>query len=164
MEQSKKLLFYPMYGVCILESVEKEDDLENLQSSYNLYFPKQGLRMLIPQQRALQKCIRPLSNVDYFLSSRAQFYGEYAQLPLNPSERRCFLQAKIESGLLQDHFGIIRDIICSKAYNLKMNSHDRSILSMAREMLVSELMYVLNLSADDAGRYLKEDIEKRQLG
>ncbi|MDY8025574.1 hypothetical protein [Paenibacillus polymyxa] len=34
MEQSKKLPFYPMYGVCILESIEKEDDLETLQTSF----------------------------------------------------------------------------------------------------------------------------------
>ncbi|MFK4303775.1 MULTISPECIES: hypothetical protein [unclassified Paenibacillus] len=162
MVPSRELLFYPMYGVCSMETGEEKSDLQDLLSCYSLYFPKQELHMLIPKQRAQQKGIRPLSNVDSILSSRALFFGEYARLPFNTSERRIVLQARIESGCLHDHFGIIRDMICAKGYNLKLNSHDRSILSLAREMLESELMYVLNISADDASTYLREDIEKRQ--
>ncbi|WP_440119314.1 hypothetical protein [Paenibacillus sp. QZ-Y1] len=163
MEQSQKSLFYPLYGVCILESVEQGHGPDNQQCYYNLYFPKQELRLYIPEQRALQKHIRPLSNADSLLNARTLFFGEPTKFPLDPSQRRPLLQMKLESGLLQDHFGIIRDMLCAKDYSLKLNTNDRSILSMAKEMLINELMHVLNISAEDAATYVKEDIEKRQL-
>ncbi|OMF17795.1 hypothetical protein BK131_07545 [Paenibacillus amylolyticus] len=85
------------------------------------------------------------------------------RLPLDPSKRRILLQMKLESRLLQDHFAIIRDTLCAKDYSLKLNNNDRSILHMAKEMLVTEIMYVLNIATKDASTYVKEDMEKRQL-
>jgi|GEM_PF-4720723 len=163
MEQSPKRLFYPLYGVCILESVAQGGEPDNQEWYYNLYFPKQELRLYIPEQRALQKHIRPLSSADSLLNARADFFGEPERLPLDPSKRRILLQMKLESGLLQDHFAIIRDTLCAKDYSLKLNNNDRSILHMAKEMLVNEIMYVLNIATKDASTYVKEDMEKRQL-
>lgn len=165
MEQARQLLFYPLYGACILESVEQQTDKVGEGSGdqvFHLYFPKQELRMMIPKQRAQERGIRPLSDVDTLLQARAEFFGNHVELPLDASKRREHLQARIDTGLLREYFGVIRDLLCAKVYALKLNTHDRSTMNTARDMLISELTLVLNFSAEDASAYLKQDIEKRQ--
>lgn len=162
MKHAKRILVYPLHGICTLEAIENRVYQEQLRPYYNLYFPKLRLRLWVPEQRALQKGLREVSDTSSVMIAKTVFFEKHQELPQNTTDRYHLLKEKIECGHVQDYFQILRDIICAKIYKLKLNAHDRSVYQIAQEMLVNELGYVLDISATDATSYIKEEIEKRQ--
>ncbi|WP_342424002.1 CarD family transcriptional regulator [Paenibacillus sp. FSL E2-0178] len=154
-------VFYPLNGVGIFDSEVKRIFMDDTKAYYKVYFPLQKMTMFIPKDKEQKKGIRPLSTLEYLHETRKMFFEEFSRLPVMTSERHIILQERIESGDVTDVVTIIRDLICSPKYNLRLNGHDKYMLTTACDMLAHELMYAADISMKEAQVLIKKDIDLR---
>lgn len=157
-------VFYPLQGAGIVKDLEMHEFSGRRRKYLSITFPLNKLDILIPQEHVAELGIRPLSTPDVLDQSRARFFEEYKSLPQDPTKRRSLLQSKIKTGSLADEMELIRDLICSGKEPVRLSHHDRYILEVACRMLISEMMFIEDISYDFAKQLVKEDMEIRLNG
>ena len=164
MMKSGDQIFYPMQGVGIIESIETHQFTEVPMEYYKVYFPLNRMNILIPQDKAAGKGMRPLATPEALDQSRAVFFGKPMKLPPDPAKRRLTIQAKIESGNLFETAAVIRDLVCMEQQQVRLTPYDRSSLQTVCKLLALELMFIEEVPLELAKQLIKEDIELRLSG
>ncbi|MGG4220595.1 CarD family transcriptional regulator [Paenibacillus jamilae] len=161
MTNYKNYIFYPLYGVGILDINEIHSFDNQTKKYYKINIIKKKLDIFIPVEDAADKGLRPLSTKSQWLKAHKQFFKNYICLPVDAKERRLLLQKKLSSGILSQQIEIIRDVSITDKLNFKLPIGDKDILKNACSMLADELMYIKNISYDIAFKEITLEIKKR---
>lgn len=157
-----ELVFYPLHGVGLLQEEVKCLYEEKEIVYFKVHFEKNKLDILIPADSAYRYGIRPLTSPKMLERSVCNFFNIYKKLPVSSSYRKKTLDKKLRSGKILCVIEIIRDLVCAPKYGLKLGFQDKSMLEAARNLLVGELMYVLNLTIEEASDTVNKMIRKQQ--
>lgn len=154
------LVYYPLHGVGVL--LEKATRLyENQEKAYfNFFFEEIKMNIFIPEDTLKEKGIRALASPEMLKHSQNHFFEKFSKLPNLPSKRRKLLLRKLEKGDILNVTEVIRDLVCSYQYNLKLGSKDKMLLAKACSLMKSELIHSLEISEEKASEILRENISQ----
>lgn len=156
-----EMVFYPLHGVGLLK--EKVTNLyeDKPKDYFKVYFEELKMDILIPEDSAEQQGVRPLTSPEMLEKSQFHFFERSCELPALASDRKKLLDQKLKSGDIFNITEVIRDLVCAPQYDLKLGSKDKQLLEAACKLLKDELMYVLNMSSEQASESLKQNMKSR---
>ncbi|UNK19379.1 hypothetical protein MNQ98_04925 [Paenibacillus sp. N3/727] len=159
-----ELVFYPLYGVGLLEEKVTLPHEDEKKDYFKVYFEELKMNIFIPEDSAEHQGVRPLSSPETLERSKALFFGRFCELPELASDRKKILFQKLKSGDILNVSEVIRDLVCAPKYDLRLNSQDKQLLDTACNMLKIELMHVLSISSERAADSLKQTMKLRLKG
>jgi len=149
-------IFYPMHGAGIIDGIEEKEILGEKKKYYIIKIVLKNIKIMVPIDKVDQLIIREvvepdiIENVLSLMRTRegAPYIHSY-------QERQRTNIEKIKSGDIFEEAQVICELTSlSKIKRLGMG--ERMLLNNAREMLISELMLVKGISAEDAEKILDE--------
>lgn len=152
-------IVYPMHGAGEITGVEEQEVGGEKKSYYVLRLPMGNLKLMLPVDKVEEIGLRDiigeekLSEVEEVLSGKA----EKTQGSWN--KRFHANLDRMKSGDILDVAAVARNL---ERQNLKkkLSAGERRILDLARQILISELVFVLNKTDDEVSVWVDEKIFK----
>jgi CarD family transcriptional regulator len=146
---------HPQYGggyVAGIESIEVGGEkIECLK----IRCVSKGRKIFVPRGSVELAAIRPPLNGRRFAELKRTLTGEPEKLNRNFNRRMKVVKTKLESGDPLQVGEVLRDLYPKWSDN-SLSSSDQRIFEKCRDLLVSELALIRNVSYEDALEYLEE--------
>ncbi len=154
------VIFYPMHGAGFIEAIEEKEILGENKLYYVLKIPHMSVRIMIPKEKAASSGIRRVVDPDIMENALECFFQGTTDPDIYINNRYCISinRNKIKSGDIYQGTEIIRDLI-RKSKKIKLGTEDKNMLDNARQILVSELIQVKGIDAEEAEIILDKVIQ-----
>lgn len=155
-------VFYPAYGVCIIDSIEKKIINGMNKSCYRVHLVNNPMTVTIPEDLAGKNNMRLVSDsqkIDSILE-RADYNKKDLNelLKCNYKIRKEEFIRKIKNGSVEEYMQVISSLTRLKC-NHNLNSSERQILYRARKILIEEICISKHISKEEADRLLEKSMK-----
>lgn len=149
-------IFYPMHGAGIIDGIEEKEILGEKKKYYIIKIVLKNIKIMVPIDKVDQLIIREVVEPDIIENVLSLMRTREGAPDIHSyQERQRTNIEKIKSGDIFEEAQVICELTSlSKIKRLGMG--ERMLLNNAREMLISELMLVKGISAEDAEKILDE--------
>lgn len=134
-------LIHPTYGLGTVESIEDKDLLGDLVTMATVFFPEEGLRMMLncnQEESLLRPVIKP-AQVKEVLQALRQSAGEG---PNRSAWRQRVNLEKLKSNDLFETVQVIKNLALVRHRKKKLNERETTMLERSTRILVDELAFV----------------------
>ena len=146
---------YPMHGAGIIEAVETCEVQGQDREYYVLKLPMGSLKVMIPVDNADNIGLRDIISAREAREVVAVLREKPDRAVGSWNKRFHANLERMKKGDLKDVAAVARNLMLQDKQR-KVSSGERRVLDLAKQILVSELVYALNLTPEDA----EEQIEK----
>ena len=156
-------IVHPIHGAGILRDIDQRTVRGKLMSYYVIDFPHSDLgQVMVPVDMAEKVGLRTINNkscIDEIFTSLSEPFTEAEE-----EESKSFHQRyrdyldKIQSGDLVQVAKVYR-LLCRRSMLKPLGTKDKSLFETARQLLTSEVVYAKNVSDEQAGKMLDEEME-----
>ena len=152
------MVVYPHHGAAVVEDLVKLEKFGKQTTYIKLRMPH-GLTLMIPVENSEQVGLREvvsrkeLDKVFDLLREDASF------MPVLWGQRYKANMAKLTSGDIYDVAEVVRNLSL-RARARELSSAEKRMLAEAREILISELIFVVDSNEGDAEEMLDEVLER----
>lgn len=148
-------IIYPLHGIGYIEAIEEKEVLGVNQIYYTIRIPQTNLSISIPSDKLSSSGIRQIADSTVIEEVLKSFNLDSTDPLLYENNRYCnyINKEKIRSGDIYKGTEIIRDLT-RKNLLAKLGKEDAKMLEDARNIFISELMQVKNLSKEQANELL----------
>lgn len=152
-------LFYPLYGMCKINAIERKEVFGNLELCYIMSIPKANMEITIPVDKAEKIGIRKVVEEDILEEMLNTFNLGETDPIIFENQRYCkdINKKKFKSGNISQGIEIIRDLT-RKSHINKLGQDDSTMLDNARKVFVGEMMEVKGITQEQAICLLDETI------
>lgn len=154
-------VFYPAYGVCIIDSIEKKVINGMNKSCYRVHLVNNPMTVTIPEDVAGKNNMRPVSDskkIDSLLESAGYYENDLNELlKCNYKIRKEEFIRKIKNGSVEEYMQVIASLTRLKCSH-NLNSSERQILYRARKILIEEICISKHISKEEADSLLEGSI------
>lgn len=156
-------IFYPMYGICIIEAVGEKELLGENKLCYILNIPQARMQITIPMDKAVKLGVREVVKPEIIEDILNCFNLGDTDPDIFENKRFCtdINRKKIKSGDIYKGTEIIRDLM-RKSQRNKLGIDDANMLNNARQIFISELMEVKGIAQEQAIQLLDEVLCSKQ--
>ena len=151
------IVVYPMHGAGIIDSIEDSEIGGMIKSYYILKLPIGNLKLMLPVDNIDQLGLRDVINKDK-LDKVATVLKEKPEHSEGSWNKR--FQAtldRMKSGDILDVAAVARNL--SLQYRKrKISSGERRLMELSRQILISELIYVLEKNSDEVAELVDKII------
>ena len=159
MEIGNKIV-YPMHGAGEVVGIEEKEVGGVKQSYYILSLPMGNLKLMLPVDKIEEIGIREIIDkakvheVAEVLEARSErSFGSW-------NRRYHATLDRLKSGDILEVAAVARNI-SRQNLKRKISSGERRLMELARQILISELVYVLDKPSDEISKWVDEHIERR---
>jgi len=145
---------YPLHGAGIVEGIEEKELLGERRVYYVLYLPLGSMKVMFPVDRVEVLGVREIVNRSD-LDELPQILGAPdEEESLQWSHRQRSYQERIRTGDLFEVAGVFRTLH-RREKKKGLSAGERKIYELARQILVSEVAFVLAVDFERAGEWLE---------
>jgi len=150
-----EMVFYPLHGVGVIETIEEKEILGETKLYYVLNITHKNIRIMIPTDSLAASGMRDLIDSNELDEMLSKFYQHKTDPNIYNNQRYCTSvnKSKIKSGDVYQICEIIRDLT-RKGKKTKLGNEDRAILEKAREVFISEIAQVKGIDLEQANDLL----------
>ncbi len=159
MEIGNKIV-YPMHGAGEVVGIEEKEVGGVKQSYYILSLPMGNLKLMLPVDKIEEIGIREIIDkakvheVAEVLEARSErSFGSW-------NRRYHATLDRLKSGDILEVAAVARNI-SRQNLKRKISSGERRLMELARQILISELVYVLDKPSEEVSKWVDEHIERR---
>lgn len=148
-------IMYPMHGAGVIQAIEEKEILGEKQYYYVINISVGNLEVMIPVKKASDLGIRltaDLTELDDLLSNSAK---EELDSSYKWNQRYRIYMNKIRTGNIHDGAEVIRDL-AYRSKNKSLNFAEKAVLNQARQILMSELVLVKEITENQAADLLDQ--------
>ena len=146
---------YPMHGAGTIETIEEREMMGEECRYYVLLIPKNGIRIMIPCDRALEVGLRQIIKKSEVDGVNETLRGESTEMAKIWNRRYRDNLEKLKTGKITHVAEVVRDLM--RVDNEKrLSTGERKMLSNAKQILISEL----TLACGKGEAELTDQIEK----
>jgi len=149
------IIFYPMHGAGVIDSIEHCDVMGEDKSYYVLKLPMGNLKVMIPTDNADNVGIRDImekEQVDEVIS----VFASPPDKPVGSWNKRFNAHLeRMKSGNPSDVAAVARNLLLQDRQR-KVSSGERRLLDLSKQILVSELVYACDKTPEEVERWLNE--------
>lgn len=146
---------YPMQGAGTIEKIEEKEILGELQQYYVLKLPYDGMTVMVPVGKEASVGIRSVVSGEHMDKVMELLQGKSTEMPSNWNHRHRENTDKLKSGDAYQVAEVVRNLGRFEKEK-KLSTGEKKLLTNARRILVSEMVLVSGISAEEA----EEIIEK----
>src|SRR3974377_2013479 len=146
---------YPHHGACIVEKVEKREAFGKKQDYLKLRVAYSDLVLMVPLDNTDVVGLRDVINDEEVEEVFAVLRKKEARMPTNWSRRFKNHVEKLKSGDIYQVAEVVRNLSIREA-DKGLSAGEKRMLARARQILVSELTFAINVSEEEAEAKLDE--------
>jgi CarD family transcriptional regulator len=151
-------IVYPIHGAGIIESIEEKEILGNKNKYYIMRIPLSDMRVLIPLDNIEALGIRRVidrEQAEKVLEILAETPTEMNKIW---TKRYRENERKIKSGNIMEIAEIVRNLMVLDRIK-KLSAGEKKILANAKNILISELMLILDVTGEQAVHILETTVK-----
>jgi len=145
---------YPMHGAGIIESIEEKEILGAIKRYYVMKLPVGDIKVMVPMESIIQVGLREVVCEDMVRQVFAVLQDQQIEMPANWNRRYRDHLEKIKSGCILDVAEVVRNLTLRERAK-GLSTGERKMLESARQILVSELILVKNVSQEEIASELE---------
>lgn len=153
-------IVYPMHGAGEVVGIEENEVGGVKQSYYILSLPMGNLRLMLPVDKVEEIGIREIIDKAKVAEVVEVLEGRTERSVGSWNRRFHATLARLKSGDILEVAAVARNI-SRQSLKRKISSGERRLMELARQILISELVYVLEKPADEVSKWVDEHIERR---
>jgi len=145
---------YPMHGAGVIEALEVREILGRRQSYYVMRIPLGEMKVYIPQSNVDHMGLRQIvarSEVPHILNVLRH---DHVEEPGNWNRRYRANLEKLRTGCILAVAEVV-SVLCAREKGKGLSTGEKRMLETARQILISELILVENVSEEGAHQLIK---------
>jgi CarD family transcriptional regulator len=146
---------YPHHGAAIVKSIEKREEFGEVKEYLVLELAYGDLTLMVPKDNAEQIGVRQVINDEEVQEVFAVLRKKDARTPTNWSRRFKNHSEKLRSGDIYQVAEVVRNLSL-RDKDKGLSAGEKKMLGKARQILVSELTFALNVDQKEAEKKLQE--------
>lgn len=146
---------YPHHGAGVVERVEVKDIQGERKRYFILSLCGGGLKITVPEESTKNVGMRSVIQKTEIKSVFRVLNEEQSQMPANWNHRYKKNRDKIRSGDVFEVAEVVRNLSIREREK-GLSTGEKRMLSQARQILLSEIIYVLNIDGEKAAGMLDE--------
>ena len=153
-------IVYPMHGAGEVVGIEENEVGGVKQSYYVLHLSMGNLKLMLPVDKIEEIGIREIIDKAK-IPEVAEVLAGRSERSFGSWDRRYHATLdRLKSGDILEVAAVARNI-SRQSLKRKISSGERRLMELARQILISELVYVLEKPADEVTHWVDEHIERR---
>ena len=154
MEIGDKIV-YPMHGAGIIAGVETNEIGGVTKSYYVLKMPMGNLKLMLPVDKVNEIGLRGIIDSSKVAEVKATLEGKPEYLVGSWNKRYHATLERLKSGDILDAAAVARNLSAQNVRK-KLSSGERRLFDLARQILISELVFACEKSPDEIEQWLDE--------
>ena len=148
-------IVYPMHGAGIIEGIEEKEILGKKRKYYVVRLPLGNMKIMIPIDNTENIGLREVIDEDQLTEVVEILKGSKSKMSQNWNRRYRANMDKIKSGDIYEVAEVVRNLVLLDKEK-GLSTGERKMLNSAKQILVSELSLVRNLSEEEAENRLQD--------
>lgn len=140
---------YPMHGAGTIEGIEEQMILDEKRSYYVLRMSYGDMKVMVPVENSAEVGVRPVIDEAKLQEVLCALAALPTPMQSNWNKRSRENMDKLKTGDLVLVADVVRNLMHSDRRK-KLSTGEKKMLTNARHLLVSEMVLVRNISADEA--------------
>ena len=140
---------YPMHGAGLIENIEERQILGEKRNYYILRIKHGNMQVMVPVNGAEETGLRSIVKKPVIDDVCKVLASESTPMDENWNRRNRDNMEKLKTGDLSEVAGVIRNLVRVDREK-KLSTGEKKLLNTARQILVSEMVMVLDVSEDAA--------------
>jgi len=150
-------IVYPMHGAGTIAAIEKRELMGETQEYYILLIPQNGIRIMIPCDRATQVGVRRIIKKSEVDGVNETLRGESTEMAKIWNRRYRDNLEKLKTGKIIHVAEVVRDLM--RVDNEKrLSTGERKMLSNAKQILISELTLASGKGEDELSLLIEMEV------
>ena len=150
-------IVYPMHGAGIIENIEEKEILCEIRKYFIMRMPIGEMKVMVPVDNVEDIGIREIITNDEIDDVFTVLRGDQTKMPQNWNRRYRMNMEKIKSGDILEISAVVRNLMI-RDQEKGLSTGERKMLNNAKQMLVSEMVLVCDLSIEEVEELVVEAI------
>ena len=148
---------YPMHGAGVIEGIEEQTILGTLRRYYVLRLSHSDMKVMVPVETSGKIGVRYIvknSDLDDVVNV---LHSESTPMSDNWNKRNRDNMEKLKTGDLKEIAEVVRNLLRAD-HRKKLSIGEKKMLNNAKQLLLSEVVLVKNISADNADKFIEDAV------
>ena len=152
------MIVYPMHGAGIIEGIEEKEILGEKRKYFIMRMPIGEMKAMVPIDNVEDVGVREIIDKEEMERVLDILKGSKTSMPQNWNRRYRINMDKIKSGDIFEIAAVVRNLMLLDMLK-GLSTGERKMLSNAKQMLVSEMVLVLDITLEEVEELITEAID-----
>lgn len=152
------MIVYPMHGAGIIEAVEEKEILGEKRKYFIMRMPIGEMKAMVPIDNVEDVGVREIIDKEEMERVLDILKGSKTSMPQNWNRRYRINMDKIKSGDIFEIAAVVRNLMLLDMLK-GLSTGERKMLSNAKQMLVSEMVLVLDITLEEVEDLITKAID-----
>ncbi len=153
-------VFYPMHGAGVISGVEDCEVLGETRSYFVLKMPMGSMKVMIPTDNVENLGLRSIISPDKVEEIKVVLQDKPERVLGSWNKRFHAILERMKKGNILDVAAVTRNL-CLQDRRRKISSGERRLMDLARQMLVSELVYACNKPPEEVEKWIDTQLDRK---
>ncbi len=151
------MIVYPMHGAGIIEAIEEKEILGEKRKYFIMKMPIGDMKAMVPIDNVDDVGVREIIDLEEMDRVLDILKGSKTSMPQNWNRRYRINMDKIKSGDIFEIAAVVRNLMLLDMLK-GLSTGERKMLSNSKQMLVSEMVLVLDITIEEVDEMILEAI------
>lgn len=148
---------YPMHGAGVIEDIQEQTILGAPRHYYVLRLSHTDMKVMVPVDTSGKVGVRYIVEPEDLDSVVKVLQSDSTPMSDNWNKRNRDNMEKLKTGDLNEIAEVVRNLMRAD-HRKKLSTGEKKLLNNARQLLLSEVVLVKNVSADSADKFIEETV------
>ncbi len=150
-------IVYPMHGAGVIENIEVKEILDEKRSYFIMKMPIGDMKVMVPVDKIEEVGIREIIDKSEMEDVITILKGDRGKMPQNWNRRFRANMDRIKSGDIYEIAAVVRNLMLLDQEK-GLSTGERKMLNDAKQMLVSEMVLVCDLTIEETENLVAESV------
>jgi len=151
------MIVYPMHGAGVIEAIEEKEILGEKRKYFIMRMPIGDMKAMVPIDNVEDVGVREIIDQEEMERVLDILRGSKTSMPQNWNRRYRINLDKIKSGDIYEIAAVVRNLMLLDMLK-GLSTGERKMLSNAKQMLVSEMVLVLDITLEEVEERILEAV------
>ena len=148
---------YPMHGAGVIEGIEEQTILGTPRRYYVLRLSHSDMKVMVPVETSQKIGVRYIVETTDLDDVVTVLHSASTPMSDNWNKRNRDNMEKLKTGDLKEIAEVVRNLLRAD-HRKKLSTGEKKMLNNAKQLLLSEVVLVKNISADNADHFIENAV------
>lgn len=154
-------IVYPMHGAGVIENIEEKEILGEKRSYFIMRMPIGEMKVMVPVDNVEEVGVREVVDEAGIEEVMEVLKRDKSEMSNNWNRRFRANMDRIKSGDIHEIAGVVKNLML-RDVEKPLSTGERKMLNDAKQMLVSEMVLVLDLTVEEVEDLLIETVNAKE--
>ncbi|TJX13239.1 CarD family transcriptional regulator [Tissierella creatinini] len=151
-------IFYPIHGAGVIVENKEIEVLGEKRTYYIMRMPIGDMKVMVPVDTVDEVGVRPIVGTEEIDRVIKILRGHMTEMPHNWNRRYRANMDRIKSGDIFELAAVVRNLMLLDTEK-SLSTGERKMVNSAKQMLISEMVLVCDLSIEEAEKLIDESVK-----